>query len=326
MNIVYVLISDEADFYYEQFLVSVISAKKRNNDSYVFVVLDSKTKESLVGKRTKAFEYVDRWIVVDIPGNMPKDARSRYIKTSLIKYINTDFLFTDCDTIFCSNLHDIEKQSKPIGAVLDGHIGFDRTFSSAAIQKRLKILDYKCIKTKNYYNSGVLLVRNNKDSKRFFDLWHELWQESYKKGILYDQPSFNEANYLQKGVLYELEGNMNCQIGLCGKYITSAIILHYGGKTADKQGGTNNYLFTKYNYLNEIKRTGMLNDKIIKVIDNPLNQQLFENSMTISFTSDDYQIIKGGIYSFIKHLYRRKYRLYALANDFFLWIRNRHLK
>ena len=323
MNIVYVLISDETDYYYEQLYLSIASLKKRS-DADVTVIVDKDTRQTLQGDRSSLLKYVDSLKIADVPESLPKKARSRFIKTSLIRYITGDFLFIDCDTLICDDLCGYDRADGCIAAVLDGHADMRTSFSSNYINTRQKMLGYSA--TDKYYNSGVIFVRHNEESKRFFHTWHDLWKRSYKKGIVLDQPSFNEANRLMDNVITELSGIWNCQIGLSARYLTSARIIHYGGVVMENGAGISNYVPAQERFLKSIKGKGDLTDEAKGIIENPKGLDAFTDGMVISFDSDDYEVIRGGLYGSVKTLYRKHRKLYDALSQVALSIRNAYLK
>ena len=65
-KIVYVVASDETDFYLEQTLLSVFSLRKHNPDAYVELVVDQDTDTTITGKKGEILKYVDNKVVVNV--------------------------------------------------------------------------------------------------------------------------------------------------------------------------------------------------------------------------------------------------------------------
>ena len=107
-KIVYVVISDEDDYYLEQALVSVYSVRLYNPNSQILLLIDSETNATIVGKREAILQYVSQKIVIDVPKQYSKMQKSRFLKTTLRQYIEGDFLFIDSDTIITGDLSDID--------------------------------------------------------------------------------------------------------------------------------------------------------------------------------------------------------------------------
>ena len=83
MQYLYVLVSNEKDFYYEQFLLSVTSLKLFTPHAYIVLLCDSKTKETLTWKRSEYEKLVSKTITVNAPVDMLQIEVSRWLKTSL---------------------------------------------------------------------------------------------------------------------------------------------------------------------------------------------------------------------------------------------------
>ena len=106
MKYVYVLTSNETDFYAEQAVVSIYSLKKFNSGCFVVLVVDSSTNENLINGRELVKNLVDEVIVIDIPPLFSNHQKSRFLKTSLRDIISGDFIFIDTDTIILGSLDE----------------------------------------------------------------------------------------------------------------------------------------------------------------------------------------------------------------------------
>ena len=78
LKVVYSLVSNITDYYYEQCLVSVISLRKRMKDVDVVILVDDITYGTLTGKRYNIFDYADV-IKQDFPEQYDAKIRSRSI-------------------------------------------------------------------------------------------------------------------------------------------------------------------------------------------------------------------------------------------------------
>lgn len=98
-SLVYVLVSNPQDHFYEQTLISTWSARYWNPDARILVVVDELTNKNLVGKRNALMDIIDEKIVVDLSDNSKKTytnkERSRMLKTNLRSYIEGDLLYID---------------------------------------------------------------------------------------------------------------------------------------------------------------------------------------------------------------------------------------
>ena len=125
-KLVYVLVSSKEDFYWEQCLISVMSARYQMPQAQIYLVCDDKTNDSLYGIREEIKQFITKLIVIPFDNNVEKVRRSRILKVTLRKIINGDFLYIDCDTLITHSLDDIDNFSFSLAAVLDGHCIFKK--------------------------------------------------------------------------------------------------------------------------------------------------------------------------------------------------------
>ncbi len=230
-KIVYALISDCSDYYWEQALISVYSLRLYNPDAVVELVVDTLTATTLDGKRAEIKKYVSRIIIVEIPDIYTQIQRSRYLKTNLRKWVEGDFLFLDCDTVICGKLNEIDCFEGELGLVAD--INGELPLTDAFAIDRCHQIGFDKIKGKPYYNSGVMYVKDTLATHDFYTKWFENWQHSVGLGVVFDQPALCQTNIEQQFLIQELPGIWNCQFKYSGmKLISEAKIIHYfsGGK------------------------------------------------------------------------------------------------
>lgn len=230
-KIVYSVVSDSSDFFLEQLLVSLYSLRLHNPQAHVTVVMDENTKGTLIDDRAECLKYIDETIVVDVPVDYSKKMRSRYIKTQLRKFVTGDILFIDSDTVITCPLDDIDdiiKQDADIFMVLDEH----RTYSkhnSPYLDKLKKIgWDHLYKSYQPYYNSGVILMKDNVTTRKFSELWYNNWLFEGTKGFVFDQLALFYTLSTNSFSVRELPGEWNCQINRdCTKYLRNSKIIHY---------------------------------------------------------------------------------------------------
>lgn len=230
MNIAYILTSTPNDTYYEQTVISVFTLRKVMPEAEIFILLDDKTKATLTGKRTKLDKYNVNYVTVDVPEEFNNRDRSRFIKTSLNKYLPRDFVFIDNDTIITDSLKDLPTDYD-VGMVLNRHMKISESPGEDFLKSNVKNLGWNLGFEDKHFNSGFISVQGSEKSDELFSLWHELWNESRQKtnGNVYDQTSLNEANYRMNGIITELQGIWNCQVSRnckCAQFIHNAKILH----------------------------------------------------------------------------------------------------
>lgn len=224
LKFVYVLVSSEKDYFTEQALISMHSLKMHNPEAEIILLTDSKSLESLNGKRNRIKEYISEVIVVSVPDNLSGAQKNRFIKTSIPKYIDSDFLYLDNDTIITGNLKYLESVDCVIGAVADKNRHEEAPEQFYRYLKKTK----ERFKLENiYFNGGVFLVKKSEASDNFFEDWHKKWLHDLKiHNITFDQASMAIAN--SNNLITELDGVYNCQFLFDGKmFIDRALILHY---------------------------------------------------------------------------------------------------
>ena len=210
-------------------LLSIYSVKKHNPTFSVEVITSPDTATYIKKCTSPIIAEINNITEIVIPPLFSDVQKSRFIKTQLTKYVDDDFLYLDVDTIIVKNLNSINKINFPIAAVADGN-------QYETLKKKLTFqaeLVNRCGWTKEllhkpWFNGGVLLVQNNKDTQTFFDCWHSNWLSSVKHGVSQDQPALCQANQQMNQIIKHIPPEWNCQLLSNGfHYIREAKILHY---------------------------------------------------------------------------------------------------
>jgi hypothetical protein len=301
-KIVYILSSNVRDIYLEQTLVSIYSLRLYNSNAFVTLLVDNLTNESLVGKRDTILSMINDKIVVNIEENFSYMQRSRYLKTRMRNYISGDFLYIDSDTIINSSLEEIDSYECEIGAVKDLHNSFTYRFNRNSLINIGHKLNVALEDEENYYNGGVLYVKDTVNMHIFFETWHNYWVEGAKNHKVYiDMLTLAKTNILFEHIIYELSGEWNCNI-FCGiNYFCNAKIIHYFASNFIGIKRDFSYYFMDNNVFIRIKEGG-INDQIIKKIKNPF--KCFNNQIEILAGKDVYLIHSY----FIRLIYRIYYK------------------
>lgn len=92
-KLVYVLVSSKEDLYWEQCLISVMSARYQMPQAQIYLVCDDQTNDSLRGIREEIKQFITKLIVIPFDKNIEKLRRSRILKVTLRKIISGDFLY-----------------------------------------------------------------------------------------------------------------------------------------------------------------------------------------------------------------------------------------
>jgi hypothetical protein len=267
----YVLVSDEADYYLEQALLSITSLKMRMPNAFVSLLIDDKTESTLTGKRRNLIDLIDELKVIEIDRKFNKKARSRWLKTSMRNHIEGDFLYIDCDTIIADDLADIVNLDVNIGAVLDWHRYLDSNPPYKTwIQKRDRKVGFvSSFQSNTHFNSGIIFCKDVPIVHDFFNEWHRLWLLCAEKGFTEDQISFNQADFSFDSIIREFDGIWNCQIYYDGAiiYLSDSKIIHC------QNSGFNEkierpYLFANTLLFQSIKENG-ITEQIKEKLQNP---------------------------------------------------------
>ena len=252
-KVVYVIISSESDIYLEQLWVSVFSLKKHTPSVNITIVSDHETAIRLNNPQYASLKsLIDDVIEISFESYVSGKERSRFLKTNLRKFIKGDFLFLDTDTIITDNLCEIDNINVDIGIVLDLHCKFISHPFEKEIRYRVENLFNQKLKIgTDYYNSGVMFVRDTEKAHAFFDEWHKNWLsvKDMQDGI-FDQQSL--VYTIDKiGIVCPLDGSYNCQILGSVEYLVSAKIVHF----FNTQWGTNPISpFLEKNFYEKIKK------------------------------------------------------------------------
>jgi len=312
MKYVYVLTSSDADYYYEQFFLSLSSFRLYNPEAEIIALIDEKTKQGLTGNRSGYAQYVSETKVIKTPDNYSQKEASRWIKTSINNYISGDFLFIDCDTIITEKLVPSFPPDICIGCVLDTHVTLDNHHLRDYFKKEVEKAKFKNPFTKNaYFNSGIIYYKNTPRSREFFERWHKLWIESNKYGVSVDQPSFNQADCDLNNIITELPGEWNCQISHNGlNYLYNAKIIHYYATSLLLLASP--YKLASSEVLLSIRETGVISAEIKELLSRPLCA--FEDNSRIVSGKYILDIFDSPMFKLLVWLRDCHNRLYKMLN------------
>lgn len=264
-KIVYVLVSTDSDIYLEQLWVSMFSLKSYNPDSHIVLVTDMETSARLKYDSCKELiKFIDEIVEQGFDPKVSGKERSRYLKTNLRCLISGDFLFIDTDTIITGDLSKIDTVKSDVSIVLDLHCQLNNHPYEKTIRKLIRTLYGGDLKEgTNYFNSGVMLVRDTPKAHTFFAKWHNNWLEAKgKKHGIQDQQSL-AFTINDTDVVEPLDGIYNCQILGSIEYLAKAKIVHFFNN--QWFGEALSPFFDKNFYL-EIKGKGCLTDEIQRLI------------------------------------------------------------
>jgi hypothetical protein len=260
----------------------------------ITLLCDSKTKETLTGKRHEYEKLVSNIIIADAPFSMSQLEVSRWIKTSMRRLITGDFLFIDSDTIVTDDLSSIYGTGIKFGACLDKHSIIDNHGKRDNILNNNKHLGFTS--SSRHYNSGVIFCADIFETHEIFNRWHELWLFSNKKNIVRDQPSFNMAIYENPSLFTELDGTWNCQIAFNGlPYLSNSKIIHYFASNLVMH--TSPFLLASDEIFMKIKETGFIPDETLELLKNP--RAAFVPESRIIAGDDTLYVINSSLFEII---------------------------
>ena len=263
-KIVYTIVSDENDIFFEQALLSIYSLRKYNPDAFVELVIDQVTKDSINGKRNEIKKYVNKITVAEVPYNFNKGQKSRWIKTNLRNLIEGDYLFIDTDTIITDSLEAIDTFEGVIGAVKDKHASIKHNKDKGKLLLWSKQDGWTYSEHLVYFNSGVMFVKDCKFTHDFYREWNKRWQictTQYQRH--FDQSPFAATNEHYQYPIKELSGEWNCQPTSGLPFFIKAKIIHYWGYNRK------DYAWEFYNksIIREIKELGYISENTSNLID-----------------------------------------------------------
>jgi hypothetical protein len=272
MKFVYVLVSSEKDFYYEQALMSVTSLRMYMPLADIVILTDDRSAISFSGKRTALAGKATSVIQIPFDKNVKNADRSRLIKTSIPDYVKEDFLYIDCDTVVCCDLSDITQFPYELAGVLDGHVLLEDHIHKKYFLERDKKLGFSGTKMAGYnINGGLIFARSTPLAHDFFRKWNEVWRYSaYEKHDLHDQSALNEANYRIGLKMQQLPGEWNCQPEHGGlAFLQNAKIIHYYSSEMESSVYVPYYKLADKALQQRIKDSGYIPDDIVNMLEQP---------------------------------------------------------
>ena len=315
MKFVYVLTSSENDFYYEQFFISIVSLRLHNPQSFIIALIDSKTKQGLKGKRSGYEQFISEIVTIIVPEGLSQTETSRWIKTSMKKYITGDFFYIDCDTVIADNLNDNFLPEINIGAILDTHVLLETHHLAPYFESQDKKIGFTSFKSGKRFNGGVIFCRDTVVADEFFFHWHSLWNYSSKKGSHHDMPPLNQADHDMGGVITELGGEWNCQITHNGlPFLSEAKIIHCFATSSKLYDCP--FIPASFMILSSAKETGVISPELMEMLKNP--KSAFKLSSRIISGQTELDTINSKLFSLLLFVRRKVPVIFTALNSFLL--------
>ena len=171
MKLLYVLVSQKTDCYYEQALLSVMSAKYQMPDISITLLMDDKTHRSLEKERIDILKYVDDIKVIEFEASVNSMVRSRSLKTLMREHVSGDFLYVDVDTLWVGTIDEKDFNSDIMG-VPDGNVDFASFIWKGHHLELSKKLNFK-IDLDYFINGGVLFLKDSPIAHEFMSEWNQ---------------------------------------------------------------------------------------------------------------------------------------------------------
>lgn len=303
IKLVYVIVGAEKTEYLNMLRISLASARKHMPDIDIELVTDTDTAQHLNAGDIPQ-KYRATVVAVPVGGKYNTVEKSRVLKTNLRELVRGDFLFLDTDTIICTDISGYVPEGS-VNFVLDAHCllneqeNHGEPVKKAARERGLKLDN--CVK---YYNSGVILTKDDDNARLFFKKWHELWNKTKQPNMHHDQYSLNAVN-TETDLIHELDGTWNCQMTAndrAFRYLRNVKILHY---LSLQNAGI--YRLNR----RELMTSAISDEQIREIIDNP--EQQFCPFHFYADDSAEYQIMQQSHFAFILRLYTRHPKLYRFG-------------
>ena len=300
-KIVYVLVSNENDIYLEQAYVSMHSLRHYMPDAHIALLTDRMTVDTFVGIRKEEVRYVDEMIIVDLDSSLSAQKRSRQLKTSVRNRVKGDFLFIDCDTIITKPLYEIESIESHIAACRDTHAEFINNPYRDMCLDHGRLLEWPIEEEKDYFNSGVIYVKDVSETHEFYRRWNENLNMGYSKNVIMDQPSFAKTNYEMGHIVKHLPDIWNCELKHGIRYLKDAKIVHYLCTNPSKLQDKQFFLLNEIDVLMEVKRSGKVPDSIEQIISDPFKGIA---EVTYCFAGEDIFFFRTVGYNYLRRHYK----------------------
>lgn len=294
-KLLYILVSSQDDVYTEQAWVSASSARERNPSAVIELLADADTVVPAPMER-----LFDRIIRVDFPSETPPMKRSRLLKTGMRGYVSGDFLYIDADTLVVRPLDGIDGITAPLAACRDLHSPFPEHPHHDATVNMCRRLGFDASGVREYFNSGVMLVRDTPETHAFFERWRWNYLAGWEAGVRPDQPSLAQTNAGDEIAL--LPDAWNCEIQNGVRYLRDAFIVHYMVTNVGSGPQEGLFLLNRKDVLMRLRETGGITEEIRAVMDDHFKGYA---PVTQVFAGDDLYLFRTRRYRFLRRGFRR---------------------
>lgn len=225
MNICFVCVVDEAGTYADLTYLAVLSVRLAMPSARVEVITDPESMQWLSAHKHPLTASGVVLRSVETPHGRSA-AGSRYLKTSLRRLMEGDFLFLDSDTVVLGDLGSLARVAQPFAAVEDRNI--KQPYAHVPTWRRHLYQEWGWpFAGSLYVNSGVMFVRDCPEAADLFRRWHERWTDGMRRGLRTDQPSLNSVLSELPGQVRVLSWRFNAMADASPYYLLGARVVHY---------------------------------------------------------------------------------------------------
>lgn len=315
LQLVYVLISSESDFFLEEFWVSLFSLRRFHPKDKVVVLTDHPTAER-VRDRPQLASMITDLKIIDLPDDYDGRLRSRTLKTSVRNLIDGDFMTIDTDTVICGSLDEVDNLPvKNIGMVPEMHGPFKNHITYKFITNELKRIYGTDVSDAPYwFNSGCMLVRDNEFTREFFKKWNEEWKvATFQKNASSDQRPLLKVDHDYGYIIECLPDTFNCQVALSIQYLHEAKILHFWHMKDDFFLDLSYSPFTSKYVYKQVKQNKDITPEIVSLIKDCKNT-FFSPSMVVG--RNDLEFLLSPFNTVLGRASRESKLMHVLINKF----------
>jgi hypothetical protein len=282
-------------------------------DAEVVFLCDTKTKENLVGIRSEYQKLVSQIITVEPLEDLSQTEVSRWLKNSIRRFVQGDFLYIDCDTIITEDLSSISELGIKFGICLDKHSLIDKHGKKNSIIENDNKLGFTSYISNRHFNGGIIFCTDTPEAHKIFDRWHELWLFCKSKGISRDMPSLNMAIYENASIVTELNGIWNCQIAFNGlPFLAHSKIIHYFA--SDLVLHKSPFILASDEMFKKVKKTGVIPGEVLELLKNP--KSAFDPESRIIAGEAILHVINSSYFEFLLLMQRKTPGLFRFLNGF----------
>jgi len=225
-QICYVLTSSGADLYAQMTYISASLSRRLYPDAQIVVLVDEVTNANLKKCDSPLLALASR--IISVETGIEKEApRSRFVKTSMRKVIDGDFVFIDADAVPIRRFDEIAETGACMAAAPDLDDLLDMPIFPSFATELLHTCGWAA-PLPYYFNSGVIYMADTPAVHEFGEEWHNRWKIMWEQtGDHRDQPAFNSAIDATGVKVRTLPEAFNAALYISPWKARNAKILHY---------------------------------------------------------------------------------------------------